>query len=184
MTITTKQLEALRAYAKVNGHTWKSQLRRDWQVAQYWSVPQTIWCYLQQLRGIGGTWLDKFQFPAEVPQGKTYIVRLVHKISPSDKDVQEVQLDPEKLNRTKDIAAELRRTQILLKGQRLIGWRYTLAREIVAFPAASIWHSIIITEKASQPEHCPICHEKNCDGTKHERAAEGDEDCRGGAPRP
>jgi hypothetical protein len=31
---------------------------------------------------------------------------------------------------------------------------------------------------------CRICGERWCDGSRHERAAVGDEDCRGGAHRP
>lgn len=74
-----------------------------------------------------------------------YAVRFVHKISPSDADVAEpVELsDGSFADRTK-LGASLRKAKVLSTGERLHSFRVERDR-VVAFPAGTIWHSIVLT---------------------------------------
>jgi hypothetical protein len=73
-----------------------------------------------------------------------YLTRYVHKISPQETDTGDpVELSPKDLVDKKSLAAALRRAKILLAGQGLTGYRIENDR-VIAFPKASIWHSIIL----------------------------------------
>jgi hypothetical protein len=87
----------------------------------------------------------------------SYSSRYVHKISPRDTDTgPDVTLtrhatEPtigtlHTLNR-KTLGAELRGARVLCKGESLYAARLEPDGRIVAFPRASIWHSIILTPK-------------------------------------
>ena len=75
-----------------------------------------------------------------------YQARYVHKISPSDKDVAKnlVDLSLKDLENRSALGAALRRAHILASGDKIKDFRIEKDR-VVAFPANSIWHSIILT---------------------------------------
>lgn len=76
----------------------------------------------------------------------TYRVRFVHKISPSDKDVREVDL-PDGFSADKlTMAKALRKCGVLPTGGRLRLMRAE-GSQVVAFPSGGIWHSFIVTPK-------------------------------------
>ncbi len=53
---TEEQIEALRAYAKEHGRTWKADLNHDWMTGQAFGA-------LQQIRNqFGPSWLVRFSF--------------------------------------------------------------------------------------------------------------------------
>jgi hypothetical protein len=78
-----------------------------------------------------------------------YSVRLVHKISPSDKDVfGPVHLDARDLDNKVAMGAALRRLvpSALGPGQAVRSFRREAGGKIVAFPSKrSIWWSIVLT---------------------------------------
>jgi hypothetical protein len=49
---------------------------------------------------------------------------------------------------------------------------------------AAVVGGITVNAREITHEPCPICSERNCDGSRHCRGAVDDEDNRGGAPRP
>lgn len=89
---------------------------------------------------------------------KTYSVRYVHRISPSDRDVgPDVILDLTDLplgrlgpETRKALAAQLRAMRVLAPGVRVREARHTQG-QLVVFPTypglTSYWHSVILTEK-------------------------------------
>lgn len=73
-----------------------------------------------------------------------YLTRYVHKISPKETDVgKSIDLSPDDLASKKALAAALRRAGILLAGETINSYRIENDR-VIAFPKASIWHSIIL----------------------------------------
>lgn len=61
-TLTTEQIEALRAYAARYGRTWKSRLNADWMRACYPNIDEVYWAPLQQVRNtFGPSWLVSFK---------------------------------------------------------------------------------------------------------------------------
>lgn len=75
-----------------------------------------------------------------------YRTRYVHKISPSEKDEGPSVVLTEKDTATRtSLAAALRRQKVLSAGERLNQSRVESSGKVVAFPAKSIWHSIIMT---------------------------------------
>jgi len=78
-----------------------------------------------------------------------YKVHYVHKISPSDKDVgPDIALTSPDIKNKNRLAKALREYKILQRGERLREFRVEDGK-IVAFPAKSIWHAIILTEDRS-----------------------------------
>jgi hypothetical protein len=74
----------------------------------------------------------------------SYLVRYVHKISPSEKDVAgPVELSMADLATKKSLAAALRRARVIQGGDTIRSFRFEDSK-IVVFPQASIWHSIIL----------------------------------------
>jgi len=75
-----------------------------------------------------------------------YTSKYIHKISnPSGGDEgRRVRLD-EVPTVTRDLARVLRREGLLGRGERLLDHRIEPDGRVVAFPAASPWHSIILT---------------------------------------
>lgn len=74
-----------------------------------------------------------------------YDVRLVHKISPSDKDrMGPVAIPDNAFSDRNTLAAALRDAGVLQSGGRLNSFRVE-GEKVVAFPAKSIWHSIVLT---------------------------------------
>ena len=76
-----------------------------------------------------------------------YHVRFIHKISPRDTDVATAEIRDEAFSDRKTLGAALRKGGILCSGERLITFRVEGAK-IVAFPQATIWHSIILERAA------------------------------------
>jgi hypothetical protein len=75
-----------------------------------------------------------------------YSVRYVHNISPRDTDISpNVELDAESLETRGALGAALRRHAVLSTGEHIRAYRVEPSGRIVAFPRASIWHSIILT---------------------------------------
>ena len=73
-----------------------------------------------------------------------YLVQYIHKIAPSDKDVAgPIDLSLADLASKAALGAALRRQRILSKGDKIQDFRIEKDR-VVAFPAGSIWHSIIM----------------------------------------
>ena len=73
-----------------------------------------------------------------------YLVRYVHKISPSEKDVAgPIELSLDDLATKKSLGAALRRNRILPAGGSIKSFRFENDK-VVAFPQDSIWHSIIL----------------------------------------
>lgn len=74
-----------------------------------------------------------------------YSARYVHKISPSEKDVKgPFAISSLALNDRTNLGAQLRKVRVLGKGERIASFRVEPGFRIVAFPQASIWHSIIL----------------------------------------
>jgi hypothetical protein len=59
---TTEQIQALVAFARANGRTWKSKLNHAWMTGLYDDYPATDRCdLLQQVRNsFGPSWLVRF----------------------------------------------------------------------------------------------------------------------------
>jgi hypothetical protein len=77
-------------------------------------------------------------------------VRLVHKISPSDKDVMgPVHIPAGAFSNKKTLAAALRKARAgLSSGETLSTFRVE-GDKVVAFPAGrSIWHAIVLTKES------------------------------------
>jgi len=75
---------------------------------------------------------------------KMYSVRYVHKISPSASDTKEpIELNQEDLVNRRALGAALRKTKVLSKGERLTHFQVR-SNEVVCFPAASVWQSIVL----------------------------------------
>jgi len=73
-----------------------------------------------------------------------------------------------------DLLAELPKEAIRTAKQDAMG------RQTIVY-----WPHLPWIAPAPKPEDfCRVCSEKSCDGSRHCRAATGDEDNRGGAPRP
>ena len=74
-----------------------------------------------------------------------YTTRYVHKISPQPGDTgPAVDLD-EPPTSNADCGRLLRKHGLLARGERVTSFRVEADGRIVAFPAASVWHSIILT---------------------------------------
>lgn len=78
-----------------------------------------------------------------VVNGRTYEVRLVHKISPRDSDRKTVSLPESAFSDKNRLAAALRDAGIMGRGERLRSFRVE-GDKVVAFPDRGIWHSFII----------------------------------------
>lgn len=82
----------------------------------------------------------------------TYVVRYVHKISPSEKDrgPDVALIGPDLVSPTK-LAAALRRQGALGAGGRVRDFRVETGGRIVAFPSmpgmSTYWHSIVMEPK-------------------------------------
>lgn len=77
-------------------------------------------------------------------------VRYVHKISPKPGDTgPDVFLEWESAEGLKHLGARLRSARVLFSGYRLKEARKERPDRIVAFPAGSIWHSIILERVSS-----------------------------------
>lgn len=75
----------------------------------------------------------------------THSSRYVHKIAPRDTDTgPQASLTKGDLTNRRALGAALRRAKILASGERLTDYRVEAGSRVVAFPAASIWHSIIL----------------------------------------
>lgn len=78
---------------------------------------------------------------------RTYAVRYVHRIAPSDADTApNVALPDNAFSDSKALGAALRKAGLLRRGQRLSGMRAE-GSKLIAFPCASVWHAIILTEE-------------------------------------
>jgi len=78
------------------------------------------------------------------------MVRYVHKISPSDKDVAgPIHLSAGDFKDKKTLGAALRRQRILMSGGSVQQFRLEASGRVVAFPSVpgltTYWHSIILT---------------------------------------
>lgn len=78
-----------------------------------------------------------------------YMVRYVHKISPSSKDVAgPVHISGSAFSNSKTLGAALRKVGVLMAGARVRSFR-TEGNQVVIFPSApgltTYWHSIILT---------------------------------------
>lgn len=76
---------------------------------------------------------------------RTYNVRKVHRVAPSDRDVSRVELPDGCFSDRKTLARALRETGVLHKGQSVVAFRVEGDR-VVAFPTYGTWHSFIISE--------------------------------------
>ena len=74
-----------------------------------------------------------------------YTTRYVHKISPRDTDTGPVDDLDEVPDDNRECGRLLRKNGLLARGERVTGFRIEADGRLVAFPAASIWHSIILT---------------------------------------
>lgn len=81
--------------------------------------------------------------------GRFYDVRYVHKISPRDADVlpEPVQIPDDALLNRNTLARALRHVHVLGKGDSIRDFRAE-AENLICFPRASIWHSIILTVRS------------------------------------
>lgn len=79
-----------------------------------------------------------------------YLVRYVHKIAPSDRDISAAEISEGSWSNRNTLAKALRDARILPSGGRLASFRVEGER-VIAFPVASIWHSIILTPYADEP---------------------------------
>jgi hypothetical protein len=73
-------------------------------------------------------------------------VRFVHKISPRDNDVDVVSLPAGAFSNRNTLGAALRAAGLLFSGERIREFRVE-GDKVIAFPAGSIWHSIILTSE-------------------------------------
>lgn len=79
----------------------------------------------------------------------SYMVRYVHKISPSDKDVMgPVHVPAGAFSNSKTLGAALRKVGVLMAGARVRNFRAE-GEKVVIFPSApgltTYWHAIILT---------------------------------------
>jgi hypothetical protein len=73
-----------------------------------------------------------------------YKTRYVHKISPSEKDTgPTIDIDPTVLESKTKLGAALRDAGVLPSGGRIGHYRIE-SDQVVVFPQASIWHSILL----------------------------------------
>ena len=82
--------------------------------------------------------------------GGSYMVRYVHKIRPSDKDVMgPIHIEASELRDRKRLGAALRREKALMSGGSVQSFRVEADGRVVAFPSmpgmTTYWHSIILT---------------------------------------
>lgn len=78
----------------------------------------------------------------------SYRIRFIHKISPRDTDtIPAVDLPDGAFADRNTLGAALRQVGALCKGERVREFRTEGAR-VIAFPARSVWHSIIIERGA------------------------------------
>lgn len=87
-----------------------------------------------------------------------FMVKFVHKISPSDKDVTgPVEIPNEAFKDKKSLGAALRKipskidypgqSRILMSGESVRSFRQEGDNKIVVFPqSSSVWHAIVLTE--------------------------------------
>lgn len=81
-----------------------------------------------------------------------YSVRYVHKISPRDTDTaKSIVLSDDDIGSKNALGAALRREKIIHKGERLRLSRVEKDGKVIAWPAASIWWSIIMTPIGENP---------------------------------
>lgn len=78
------------------------------------------------------------------------MVRYVHKISPSDKDVAgPIHLSAGDLASKKTLGAALRKQRILMNGASIRSFRTEAGGKIVTFPSmpgmTTYWHAIVLT---------------------------------------
>ena len=80
--------------------------------------------------------------------GDMWMVRYVHKISPSDKDVKgPVHIPGGAFSNRKTLGAALRNTGILIAGATIRNFRVE-GDKVVVFPGGhSIWHAIVLTHE-------------------------------------
>lgn len=78
-------------------------------------------------------------------------VRYIHKISPRDTDVAgPVELRESDFANRKTLAAALRKAKVLSHGERIRDFRIEVSKDqVVVFPQASIWWSIVLTPAGS-----------------------------------
>ncbi len=83
-----------------------------------------------------------------------YSVRYIHKISPRPTDTApDIVITDEDIRNRKTLGKAFRDARLLNVGERLRFFRVEdEGDKIVAFPMDSIWHSIILENKASTPE--------------------------------
>ena len=82
--------------------------------------------------------------------GGMYMVRYVHKISPSDKDVAgPIHLGAGDLKDKKALGVALRKAHILMQGGSVRSFRIEGGGKVVAFPSVpgltTYWHAIVLT---------------------------------------
>lgn len=74
-----------------------------------------------------------------------FMVRYVHKIAPRASDVMgPVEINDNAFSNRNTLAAALRKARVLSSGDRLKSFRVE-GDKVIAFPMASIWHSVILT---------------------------------------
>lgn len=85
-----------------------------------------------------------------------YRSRYVHKIAPRATDYgPDVEVDPSVGSDRKALGAAMRQHKLLDKGERLLQCRVEPDGRIVAFPAASIWWSIVLEPVKPEPVNAP-----------------------------
>jgi hypothetical protein len=85
--------------------------------------------------------------------GDTWMVRYVHKISPSDKDVMgPVHIPGGAFSDRKKLGAALRKAKVMMAGTSIRSFR-TEGNRVIVFPSApgmtTYWHSIILTHEGA-----------------------------------
>jgi len=85
--------------------------------------------------------------------GDMWMVRYIHKISPSDKDVMgPVHIPGGAFSDRKKLGAALRKVKVMMTGASIRSFR-TEGNRVVVFPIApgltTYWHSIILTHEGS-----------------------------------
>lgn len=79
-----------------------------------------------------------------------YSVRYVHKIATQAYDSADSRsFEPHQLADAKAIGKAFRESRLLCKGDRVAAYRFEPG-QLVVFPAASIWHAIILTPEELQ----------------------------------
>mgnify|MGYP001610860389 CR=1 FL=1 len=87
--------------------------------------------------------------------GGLYAVRLVHKISPSDRDTMPAVSLPEGAFSNRNMLARaLRDAGVLSSGTQLASFRVE-GDKVVAFPRGGIWHSVILTSEGEASDRTP-----------------------------